>query len=240
MTAPAPDRQVVLDVETTGLEVARGNRVIELGCVEIVDRRITGRVLQRYVDPERDIEPGAQRVHGIDRARLRGEPKFAAVLDELLEFVRDADVLIHNAPFDLAFLDAEFQRAGRAEPFRGCCRKVTDTLPMAKELFPGNSSLDQLCDLFEVDRSDRALHGALLDAQLLAQVYLRMTGGQIGLELAARRRTKTRRTARPVRLRVLRADAAERRRHAEFLELLDAACGGGERCLWRELEAPAD
>lgn len=238
MTPPAPARQVVLDVETTGLEVARDHRIIELGCVEIVDRRITGRVLQRYVDPERDIEEGALRVHGIDRERLRGEPKFAAVLDELLEFVRGADVLIHNAPFDLGFLDAELRRAGRAEPFRECCRQVTDTLPMAKEMFSGNSSLDQLCDLLGVDRSERAAHGALLDARLLAQVYLRMTGGQIGLELAARRRTRTRRTARPVRLRVLRADAGERRRHAEFLELLDAERGGGGRCLWRELEAP--
>ena len=115
MTTPPPERQVVLDVETTGLDAARGNRVIEVGCVEIVGRRITGRVLQRYVDPERDIEEGALRVHGIDRARLRGEPKFAAILDELLAFVRDADVLIHNAPFDLGFLDAELERAGRAE-----------------------------------------------------------------------------------------------------------------------------
>lgn len=240
MTTPPPERQVVLDVETTGLEAARGNRVIEVGCVEIVGRRITGRVLQRYVDPERDIEEGALRVHGIDRARLRGEPKFAAILDELLAFVRDADVLFHNAPFDLGFLDAELERAGRAEPFRECCRQVTDTLPMARELFPGNSSLDQLCDLLEIDRSDRALHGALLDAQLLAQAYLRMTGGQIGLELAAGRRARTRRTARPVRLRVLPPDAAERRRHEEFLALLDAAAGGGGRCLWRELEASAD
>ena len=240
MTAPEPARQVVLDLETTGLDVARGNRVIEIGCVEIVDRVITGRVLQQYVDPERDIEEGALRVHGIDRARLRGRPKFAQAVEGLLEFVRDAEVLIHNAEFDLGFLDAEFRRAGRAQPFRECCRKVTDTLPLARRLFPGSSSLDQLCELLDVDRSERTLHGALLDAQLLAQIYLRMTGGQLGLVLGARRRTPARRAVRPAQLRVLRPDAAERRRHAEFLALLDAARDGDERCLWREWELPPD
>ena len=240
MTAPEPARQVVLDLETTGLDVARGNRVIEIGCVEIVDRVITGRVLQQYVDPERDIEEGALRVHGIDRARLRGRPKFAQAVAGLLEFVRDAEVLIHNAEFDLGFLDAEFRRAGRAQPFRACCRKVTDTLPLARRLFPGSSSLDQLCELLDVDRSERTLHGALLDAQLLAQIYLRMTGGQLGLVLGARRRTPARRAVRPAQLRVLRPDAAERRRHAEFLALLDAARDGDERCLWREWELPPD
>lgn len=240
MTAPEPARQVVLDLETTGLDVSRGNRVIEIGCVEIVDRVITGRVLQQYVDPERDIEEGALRVHGIDRARLQGRPKFAQAVDGLLEFVRGAEVLIHNAEFDLGFLDAEFRRAGRAQPFRECCRQVTDTLPMARRMFPGSSSLDQLCELLDVDRSERALHGALLDAQLLAQIYLRMTGGQLGLVLGARRRTPARRAVRPAQLRVLRPDAAERRRHAEFLALLDAAGDGGGRCLWREWEAPPD
>ena len=239
MTPPTPARQVVLDLETTGLDVSRGNRIIEIGCVEIIDRAVTGRVLQQYVDPERDIEEGALRVHGIDRERLRGQPKFAEALEALLEFVRDAEVLIHNAQFDLGFLDAELRRAGRAAPFRECCRQVTDTLPMARRMFPGSSSLDQLCGLLDVDRSERDLHGALLDARLLAQVYLRMTGGQLGLVLGSRRRTQTRRAARPARLRVLRPDAEELRRHAEFLELLDAACGGDRRCLWRELPAPA-
>ena len=172
-------RKVALDVETTGLSAARGHRVIEIGCAEIVDREITGRVFQRYVDPERDIERGAFQVHGISRERLRGKPKFAEVLDELLEFVRDAEVLIHNAKFDLSFLDAELRRAGCAQSFRSCCRKVTDTLSMARRMFPGSGrSLDNLCYQLGVDRSGRDLHGALLDARLLAQVYLRMTGGE--------------------------------------------------------------
>ena len=170
-------RKVALDVETTGLGAGRGHRVIEIGCVEIVDGELTGRVFHRYLDPERDIDARAQRVHGIDREQLRGEPKFAQVLDELLEFVRNAEVLIHNARFDVGFLDAELRHAGRAESFRGCCRKVTDTLPMARRMFPGRGHrLDDLCDLLGVDRSGRTRHGALLDAQLLAEVYMRMAG----------------------------------------------------------------
>lgn len=166
-------------METTGLSAARGHRVIEIGCVEIVDREITGRVFHQYVDPERDIDAGAQRVHGIDRDRLRGEPKFAEIQDELLEFVRNAEVLIHNAPFDLGFLDAELRLAGRTESFRECCRKVTDTLPMARQIFPDSSRrLDDLCDLLGVDRSARTRHGALLDAQLLAEVYLRIASAE--------------------------------------------------------------
>lgn len=170
-------RKVALDVETTGLSVARGHRVIEIGCVEIADGAITGRVFHRYLDPERDIDVGAQLVHGIGRERLRGEPKFAQVLDALLEFVRNAEVLVHNARFDVDFLDAELRYAGRAELFRECCRKVTDTLLMARRMFPGRGHrLDDLCDLLGVDRSGRTRHGALLDAQLLAEVYMRMAG----------------------------------------------------------------
>lgn len=189
---------VALDVETTGLHAARGHRVIEIGCAEVVDRELTGRVFHRYVDPERGIDAGAQRVHGISRERLRGEPKFAEVLDELLDFVRDAEVLIHNAQFDLSFLDAELRRAGRAESFRSCCRKVTDTLPMARRIFPeGSRRLDDLCDRLGVDRSERARHGALLDARLLAQVYLRMTDGRQSLD--PREHAKPRRAVRPER-----------------------------------------
>ena len=164
-------------METTGLSAAHGHRVIEIGCVEIVDGALTGRVFHRYLDPERNIDAGAQLVHGIDRERLRGEPKFAQVLDALLEFVRDSEVLIHNARFDVDFLDAELRHAGCAESFRECCRKITDTLPMARRMFPGRGRrLDDLCDLFGVDRSGRTWHGALLDAQLLAEVYMRMAG----------------------------------------------------------------
>ena len=178
---------MTLDVETTGLHAASGHRVIEIGCAEIIGREITGRVFHRYVDPERGIDAGAQRVHGISREKLRGEPKFAEVLDELLEFVRDAEVLIHNAKFDLSFLDAELRRAGRAQSFRSCCRKVTDTLLMARRMFPNSGrSLDNLCYQLGVDRSGRDWHGAQLDAKLLAQVYLRMTGGESDSASASR------------------------------------------------------
>lgn len=217
MTMPASARQVALDVETTGLAASSGHRIIELGCVEIVGGAVTGRVLHRYVDPERGIDAGARRVHGIDRERLRGEPKFAEILDELLDFVRDAEVLIHNAPFDLRFLDAELRRAGRAEPFRECCRQVTDTLPMARRLFPdGGRRLDDLCDRLGVDRSERAWHGALLDAQLLAQVYLRMTGGRPSP--GSRARAEPRRAARP--------DGAEPRREEITAQLSYAKATG--------------
>ena len=212
-------RQVTLDVETTGLSATRGHRIIEIGCVEIIDRETTGRVFWRHVDPERDIDPGAFEVHGIGREKLRGKPKFADVADRLLEFVRDAEVLIHNAKFDLSFLDAELRRAGRAESFRECCRKVTDTLTMARRMFPGSSRrLDDLCDMLGVDRSGRTQHGALLDAKLLAQVYLRMTGGPPVSDF--RKRAKPRRVAWPE---PLQATGAERAKTEEITVQLSHA-----------------
>lgn len=176
-------RQIVLDTETTGLEPQDGHRIIEIGCVEIVDRRLTGRSLHLYLDPERDIDEGALAVHGLTRDRLRGEPRFADVAERLLEFVRDAQVLIHNAPFDVAFLDAELQRMDRA-PFPSVAAGIVDTLSMARELHPGRrNSLDALCERYGISNAHRTLHGALLDAELLADVYLAMTRGQDSLEI---------------------------------------------------------
>lgn len=226
-------RQVALDLETTGLTV--GNRIIEIGCVEIIDRDLTGRQYQSYVNPDCEIEEGAQRVHGITAEQLAGKPRFPEILDEVLEFVRDAEVLIHNAGFDLGFLNHELELAGRAGKFEDCCLKVTDTLMLAREKSSGGSSLDQLCDFYQVDRRQREWHGALLDAQLLAQVYLRMTGGQMGLSLEVqtrRRRANVEKASIPV----LRAGPEERRSHEEFLGVIQAESEEGRACVWQELD----
>lgn len=177
-------RQIVLDTETTGLSAEDGHRIIEIGCIEIVDRRLTGRSLHLYLNPERDIDEGALAVHGLTRERLEGEPRFAEVAERLLGFVRDAEILIHNAPFDLAFLDAELGRL-RKPQFRSFGTGIVDTLALARELHPGRrNSLDALCERYSVSNAHRKLHGALLDAELLADVYLAMTRGQDSLEIA--------------------------------------------------------
>ena len=226
-------RQVALDLETTGLTV--GNRIIEIGCVEIIDRDLTGRQYQSYVNPDCEIEEGAQRVHGITADQLVGKPKFPEILDEVLEFVKDAEVLIHNAGFDLGFLNHELELAGRADKFEDCCLKVTDTLMLAREKSSGGSSLDQLCDFYQVDRRQREWHGALLDAQLLAHVYLRMTGGQMGLSLEVQTRRR-RANVEKAPIPVLRAGPEERRSHEEFLGVIQAESEEGRACVWQELD----
>ena len=226
-------RQVALDLETTGLTV--GNRIIEIGCVEIIDRDLTGRQYQSYVNPDCEIEEGAQRVHGITTEQLVGKPRFPEILDEVLEFVKDAEVLIHNAGFDLGFLNHELELAGRADKFEDCCLKVTDTLMLAREKSSGGSSLDQLCDFYQVDRRQREWHGALLDAQLLAHVYLRMTGGQMGLSLEVQTRRR-RANIEKAPIPVLRAGPEERRSHEEFLGVIQAESEEDRACVWQELE----
>jgi len=177
-------RQVVLDTETTGLEVSKGNRVIEIGCIELLERRPTGRVFHRYLDPERDLEPGAMEVTGLTREFLAGKPRFGAVADEFLAFVEGAELIIHNAAFDMAFLEYELSLLGGGHGRLADRVTVTDSLALARERFPGQrNSLDALCRRFGVDNSHRELHGALLDAQLLAEVYLALTAGQGDLEL---------------------------------------------------------
>ncbi|MDE1924013.1 MAG: DNA polymerase III subunit epsilon, partial [Gammaproteobacteria bacterium] len=178
-------RQIVLDTETTGLEVSQGHRIIEIGCVELVNRRVTGKVFHRYLNPERAVDEGARAVHGLTLERLRAEPKFAEVFPEFSAFVDGAELVIHNAPFDLGFVNAEFERAGAETRIDEICR-VLDTLVLARRMHPGQrNSLDALCKRYAVDNTQRELHGALLDAHLLADVYLAMTGGQAKLTLGA-------------------------------------------------------
>jgi len=177
-------RQIILDTETTGLEPADGHRIIEIGCVELVDRRLSGQHFHQYLNPERDIEDGALEVHGISREFLQDKPVFADVVEEFLEFIQGAELIIHNAPFDLGFLDAELTLLGRADRMADHVA-VLDTLELARDLHPGQrNSLDALCKRYEIDDSSRSLHGALLDAELLGEVYLAMTGGQADLGLS--------------------------------------------------------
>jgi DNA polymerase-3 subunit epsilon len=174
-------RQVVLDTETTGLEVKDGHRIIEIGAIEIIGRRITERRFHQYVNPERECDDGALAVHGINREFLESKPKFRDICDDLIEFIREADVIIHNAEFDLEFLDAELVRAGRSR-FTEYCAKITDSLQHAREQHPGKrNTLDALCDRYAISNAHRTLHGALLDAGLLADVFLAMTRGQDSL-----------------------------------------------------------
>lgn len=238
-------RQIVLDTETTGLEISAGNRIIEIGCIELVSRRPTGRHFHRYLNPERDIEEGALAVHGITRARLEREPTFALIADEFLEFVAGAELVIHNAPFDVAFLDAELARLpGDRYRITDRCR-VLDTLTLARELHPGQrNSLDALCKRYGIDNSQREYHGALLDARILADVYLAMTGGQSALELgesprAARHASRAEqasaeqvRATRPATaLKVVPANAEELAAHEAMLDRIAKQSGG--KCLFR-------
>lgn len=175
-------RQVVVDTETTGLEVDQGHRIIEIGCVELINRRLTGRHFHQYVNPERDIDAGAESVHGIRAEDLADKPVFARIADKLLEFLGDADLIIHNAPFDLGFLNAELARLEPPVARLDERRQILDTLVLARRLHPGQkNNLDALCRRYQVDNGHRQWHGALLDAELLADVYLSMTGGQVVL-----------------------------------------------------------
>ena len=233
-------RQVILDTETTGLEPEQGHRIIEVGCIEVVNRRRTGRKFHRYLWPDREIDAGALQVHGLSEEFLRGQPRFADIAAELLEFIRDAELVIHNAPFDVAFLDAEFRRL--AEPTTvGAHSTVLDTLQLARRMHPGQrNGLDALCKRYSVDNSHRDLHGALLDADLLLEVYLAMTGGQGALTLGEtverpEASSGVRRAERPAgTLVVRRADAAETAAHEARLAALDKASGG--RTVWRTFE----
>jgi DNA polymerase-3 subunit epsilon len=232
-------RQIVLDTETTGLEPERGHRIIEIGCVELVHRRPTGRTFHRYLNPDRDIDEGALAVHGISRADLEREPRFAAIVPELVDFIAGAELLIHNAAFDVAFLDAEFARleeAGSRTTVAGLCR-IVDTLALARGLHPGQrNSLDALCKRYGVDNSKRDLHGALLDARILADVYLAMTGGQSALGLdespgaahaGAPSPSPVRALVRPAAgLVVVRASAEELTEHDRLLDTVARASGG--------------
>lgn len=235
-------RQIVLDTETTGLNPRSGDRIIEVGCVEIINRRLTGNNFHSYINPERDSEEGALAVHGLTTEFLSDKPKFAEIAAELLDYVRDAEIIIHNAPFDLAFLDAEFDRLG-LPPFVRHVDSITDTLVQAKEMHPGKrNSLDALCDRYGISNAHRALHGALLDAELLAEVYLAMTRGQNSLTMDLGEANASAGTADIAELAplaeiiVLKAAEEEMVEHEALLDRLDKEVKGN--CVWRTEPAP--
>ena len=233
-------RQIVLDTETTGLEPELGHRIIEIGCIELVNRRPSGRTFHKYLNPEREIEEGALAVHGITRADLDGKPRFSDIAEELLLFINGAELVIHNAAFDVTFLDAELARMqGQLRTVGGVCR-VLDTLALARSTHPGQrNNLDALCKRYSIDNSRRELHGALLDARILADVYLAMTGGQATLELAesiapggaTEGASTVRALVRPsIPLVVIAASEEELAAHAAMLAIIAKASGG--KCLW--------
>ncbi|MDP5290760.1 DNA polymerase III subunit epsilon [Oceanimonas sp. CHS3-5] len=242
ITESGYQRQVVLDTETTGMNMDTGphymgHRVIEIGCVEVVNRRLTGRHLHLYLKPDRLVDEEAIRVHGITDEFLADKPEFSVHVDEFLDFIRGAEMVAHNAPFDVGFLDYEMELLGRPERMAELC-KVTDTLALARQLYPGKrNNLDVLCDRYGIDNSHRTLHGALLDAEILADVYLLMTGGQTKLNLQAEGSQQSgnggelrRLAAGRAPLKVILALGAELEAHESRLDLIEKKGGS---CLWR-------
>lgn len=229
-------RQVILDTETTGLETSLGHRIIEIAAVEMVNRRLTDRHFHQYLNPDREIDPGAQQVHGISLEFLQDKPRFGDIVEDFLAYAAGGELVIHNAPFDVGFLNYELGLLGMP-PIQHYCPLVTDTLKIAKELRPGQkNNLDALCRFYQIDNSKRTLHGALVDTELLAEVYLAMTRGQESLMIdavpALARRAAQASAARS-KLPVLRADDEELRAHRAYLADLDKACRG--TCAWNLL-----
>lgn len=229
-------RQIILDTETTGLAPEEGHRVIEIGALEMEDRRLTGKHFHRYLNPEREIDDGAMEVHGITLEFLQDKPRFAEVAEELLQFIEGAELVIHNAPFDLGFLDYELSMVGRGPSFLTQGARVLDTLELARDMHPGQrNNLDALCRRYDVDNSSRTLHGALLDAEILADVYLAMTGGQEDLGLSLDRSAESRDSYEgfgadgPVALKVVRASEDELKQHRQRLSAIQEHSGN---CLW--------
>lgn len=228
-------RQIFLDTETTGLEHKQGHRIIEVAGVEMINRRLTQRHFHRYVNPQRAIDAGAQAVHGISLEFLADKPLFAAIAEEFIEFIRGAELVIHNAPFDVGFLNAEFTRL-KLPPVTEVCSSVVDTLKMAKELHPGKkNNLDALCDRYGVDNTHRTLHGALMDAEILGEVYVAMTRGQESLmidlgQAPAKAAEITLGTGQRRPTRVLRASLEELAAHEQVLAGIDKESKG--KCLW--------
>lgn len=235
-------RQIVLDTETTGLDARNGDRIIEIGCVELLDRKLTGRNYHVYINPERQIDAGAMAVHGISNEFLLDKPVFAHIAEEFLAFVKDGELVIHNAAFDVGFLDAELTRLKKGNVAK-LCAGVIDTLKLARELHPGRkNSLDVLCDRYAIDNSHRTLHGALLDAELLAEVYLAMTRGQESFIIDAEPAPRTEAEEASAALErlpilVLRATEEELAAHEQVLAAIDKESKG--RCIWKAAEAPA-
>lgn len=237
-------RQIVLDTETTGLDPAAGHRIIEIGCVELVNRRLSGNTLHHYLQPDRAIDAGAMEVHGISNEMLADKPRFGDIVDEFADFIRGAELVIHNAPFDIGFIRHEFQYLQPGMSYEDLQCSVLDTLVLARQLHPGQkNNLDALCRRYGIDNAHRELHGALLDAEILADVYLAMTGGQVALSLGSqagdpgqgRLHQPVRRVNRTAPLPVIRATASELSAHEQRLDAIDKASGG--KTLWRRQDS---
>lgn len=227
-------RQIILDTETTGLDPRQGHRIIEIAGVEVVNRRLTKRHFHHYINPDRDIDEGAQAVHGLSREFLSDKPRFADIAGNFLDFIDGAELVIHNAPFDVGFLNAELALMGKG-PVTDFCHSVTDTLKMARDNYPGKrNSLDALCERLEIDNSQRNLHGALLDAELLAEVYLMMTRGQDGLAMVFEESEQSiafsSDTSRLSHLKIHSANDADLLAHRQLLEQIQQESGG--KCVW--------
>ena len=227
-------RQIILDTETTGLDPRQGHRIIEVAGVEVVNRRLTNRHYHQYINPDRDIDEGAQAVHGISSEFLADKPRFADIVDSFLDFIDGAELVIHNAPFDVGFLNAELELLGKS-PVTSFCDGVTDTLKMARDNYPGKrNSLDALCERLDIDNSHRNLHGALLDAELLAEVYLMMTRGQDGLamvfEESAQSLSFCNDAARLSQLKTISSSEEDLQAHQRILEQIQKESGG--KCIW--------
>ncbi|OOZ38753.1 DNA polymerase III subunit epsilon [Solemya pervernicosa gill symbiont] len=234
-------RQIVLDTETTGLEPSQGHRIIEIGCVELVSRRLTGNNYHRYLQPDREIDAGAIEVHGITNEFLDDKPRFQDVVEEFVDYIRGAELVIHNAAFDVGFLNAELNRLDGDWPTVESVSGVLDTLKMARDMHPGQrNSLDALCKRYDIDSSQRTLHGALLDAEILADVYLAMTGGQVTLMLDGQSESSEQGGGEAIRrlaadrepLTILKPTEAEMEAHTAYLDLIRKKADG--TCLWED------
>lgn len=233
-------RQIVLDTETTGLTTEDGHRIIEIGCIELIDRQITGKHFHHYLNPDREVEAGALQVHGITNEFLASKPSFATIVEDFLNFIKDAELIAHNATFDVGFINHEMQLLKYKTSLHDYVT-IFDTLPFARKMYPGQrNSLDALCKRFKIDLCGRKLHGALLDANLLAEVYLLMTGGQINLfsgndfaqPCATTKQIKTSISPRKAPLSIIKANPSELEQHAKFLTLVKNKSG---KCLWEDL-----
>ena len=231
-------RQIVLDTETTGLEVSQGHRIIEIGCVELVNRKLTGNHYHQYINPRREIDQGAIEVHGITSEFLADKPLFERIAADLMEYIAGAELIIHNAPFDVGFINSELQRYEKDHPAIETLCAIIDTLALARELHPGQkNNLDALCRRYDVDNSHRELHGALLDAEILADVYLRMTGGQEALFVESQQQTVETGHSEIIQitqdrpaLTIVYANEAEIAAHEQRLQSIQDASGG--QCVW--------
>lgn len=236
-------RQIVLDTETTGLEPSQGHRIIEIGCVEMVDRRLTGNNFHQYLQPDREIDQAAIEVHGITNEFLADKPRFGGLVDDFLDYVKGAELIIHNAPFDMGFLNHELRLLTKDYPPLETLTRVTDTLVMAKKMHPGQrNSLDALCKRYDINNSHRELHGALLDAEILADVYLMMTGGQGALSLDSGSQDGSESGERVIRLaenraplKVVTASDDELAAHQARLDVIEK--GSSEGAIWRRLDS---